>query len=54
MEGQFQAISRHMEGQEASDLDTPQGKLQKYLDLCIDPDVHGFKVNIHVYKQERD
>ena len=43
-----------MEGQEASDSDTPQGKLQKYFDLCTHLDVRGFIVNIHVYTLERD
>ena len=31
MEGRIQVISRHMEGQETSDSDPHQGKLQKYL-----------------------
>ena len=43
-----------MEGQETSDLDPHQGKLQKYLDLCTHPYVHGFKGNIHVYTGEMD
>ena len=30
MEVQIRAISRHMEGQETSDSDSHQGKLQKY------------------------
>ena len=46
MEGQIRAILRHMEGQDSSGLDTHQGKLQKYLDLCTHPDVRGFKGNI--------
>ena len=50
-------ISRHMEGQETSDSDPHQGKLQKYLAFCTHPDVHGLKGYIrekgfksHVYK----
>ena len=35
-----------MEGQETSELDPHQGKLQKYLDLCTHPDVCWFKGNI--------
>ena len=54
MEGQIRVISRHMEGQETSESDPHQGKLQKYLDLCTHPDVHGFKGNIRVYMRERD
>ena len=48
MEGQIRAISRYMEGQEISDLDPHQGKLQKYLDLCTHLDVHekGIKSRI--------
>ena len=30
MKGQIQAISRHMEGQESSGLNTHEGKLKKY------------------------
>ena len=45
-------ISRHMEGQETSDLNPHQGKLQEYLAFCTHPDVHGFKGNIHVYNQK--
>ena len=33
MEGQIHAISRHMEGQETSDSDPHQGKIQNYLAL---------------------
>ena len=54
MEGQIRAISRHMEGQETSDSDPHQGKLQNYLSFCTHPDVCGFKGNIHVYTRERD
>ena len=54
MEGQIRAISKHMEGQETSDLDPHQGKLQKYLAFCTHPDVRGFKGNIRVYTRERD
>ena len=39
----------NMEGQESSGLDTHEGKLQKYLDLCTHPDVCGFDVKSHVY-----
>ena len=49
MEGQIRAISRHMEGQETSDSDPHQGKLQNHLAFCTHPDVHGFKVQICVY-----
>ena len=52
MEGQIRAISRHMEGQETSDLDPHQGKLQNYLAFCTHPDVHGFKGQIHAYMRE--
>ena len=38
MEGQIRAISRHMEGQETSDSDPHQVKLQKYLAFCTHPD----------------
>ena len=31
MEGQIRVILRHMEGQETTELDPHQGKLQKYL-----------------------
>ena len=54
MEGKIQVISRHMEGQETSDLDPCQGKLQNYLAFHTHPDVHGFKGQIHVYMRERD
>ena len=43
MEGQIRAILRHMEGQETSDSDPNQGKLQKYLAFYTHPDVRGFK-----------
>ena len=52
MEGQIQAISRHMEGQETSDSDPHQGKLQKYLAFCTHPDVRGFEGQIRVYTRE--
>ena len=44
MEGQIWAISRHMDGQETSDSDPHQGKLQNYLAFCTHPDVRGFRV----------
>ena len=37
MKGQIQVISRHMEGQETSESDPPQGKLQKDLDFLHIP-----------------
>ena len=59
MEGQIQVILRHMEGQETSDSDPHQGKLQKYLAFCTHPYV-GLRVisvcirekglKIHVWK----
>ena len=52
MEGQIQAISRHVEVQETSDSDPHQEKLQNYLAFCAHIDVHGFKVQIHVYTRE--
>ena len=52
MEGQIQAISMHMEGQETSDLEPHQGKLQKSLAFCTHPNVHIFKGQIHVYTRE--
>ena len=54
MKGRMQAILRHMEGQETSELDPHQGKLQNYLAFCTHLDVRGFKVNIHVYTQKND
>ena len=54
MEGQIYAILRNMEGQETSDSDPHQGKIQNYLELSTHLDVHGFKGNIHVYTRERD
>ena len=42
-----------MQGQETSDSDPHQGKLQKYLAFCTHPDVRGFKGYIRVYTQER-
>ena len=52
MEGQIQAISRHMEGQETSDSDPHQGKLHNYLAFCTHPDVHDFEGHIWVYIHE--
>ena len=52
MEGQIRAISMHMEGQETSDSDPHQEKLQKYLAFCTNPDVHGFEGHIHVHTRE--
>ena len=52
MEGQIRAISRHMEGQEKSDSNPHQGKLQKYLAFYKHLDVHGFKGYIRVYTLE--
>ena len=52
MEGQIQAISRHMEGQDTSNSDPHEGKLQNYLAFFTHPDVHGFKGQIHVYTRE--
>ena len=49
MEGQIQAISRHIEGQETSDLDPHQGKLQNHLAFCTHPDERGFKGQTPVY-----
>ena len=37
MKGKIQAISRYMEGQESSELDPCQGKLQKDLDYAHIP-----------------
>ena len=37
MKGQIRAISRHTEGQESSELDPCQGKLQKDLDFVHIP-----------------
>ena len=51
MEGKIRAISRHMEGQDTSDLDPHKEKLQKYLAFCTHPDVRGFEV-ISVYIHE--
>ena len=54
MEGQIQVIARQMEGQDKSDLDPHQGKLQNPLAFCIHHDIQGFKGQIHVYTRERD
>ena len=54
MEGRIWAISRHIKGQETSDLDPHQGKLENYLAFYTHPYVRGFKVQIHVYMRERD
>ena len=43
-----------MEGQETSDSDPHQGKLQKNLAFCTHPDVRGFKGQTRVYTRERD
>ena len=48
----MQAISRHMEGQETSDSNPHQGKLQNYLPFCTHPDVRGFEGKNRVYMQE--
>ena len=53
MEGQIRAISSHMEGQETSDLDPHQGKLQKSLAFCTLPNVREFRGYIRVYMRER-
>ena len=42
----------HMEGQETSDSNPHQGKLQNYLAFCTHPDVRGFEGQIHVYTRE--
>ena len=52
MEGQIQVILRHMEGQETSDSDPHQGKLQNYLAFCTHPNVRGFEGQIRVYTRE--
>ena len=52
MEGQIQAILRNMEGQETSDLDPHQGKLQNYMAFCTHLEVRGFKGQIRVYTRE--
>ena len=52
MEGQIRVISRHMEGQETSDLDPNQGKLQNYLAFSTNPNVRGFEGQIRVYMRE--
>ena len=59
MKGRIQAISRHREGQESSDSDPCQGKLQKDLDYAHIPMytviwvkpayVRGYQVKIRVY-----
>ena len=54
MEGRIQVISRHMEGQETSDSDPYQGKLQNHLAFCTHPDVCGFEGQIRVYTREKD
>ena len=54
MEGQIRAISRHMEGQDTSDSDPYQGKLQNHLAFCMHPNVCGFKGQTRVYTPERD
>ena len=51
MEGQIQAISRHMEGQETSDSVPHQEKPQNYLAFCTHPDFAGLRV-ISTYIRE--
>ena len=53
MEGQIRVISRHMEGQETSDSDPHQGKLQNHLSFFTHPDVRGFKGQILLYTREQ-
>ena len=43
-----------MEGQEKSESDPHQEKLQNNLAFCTHPDVHGFKGQIHIYTREKD
>ena len=52
MKGQVRAISRHMEGQEISESDPCQGKLQNNLAFCTHPDVRGFRGQTRVYMRE--
>ena len=49
MKGRIRAISRNREGQESSELDTCQGKLQNDLDFCTHPDVRIFSGQTRVY-----
>ena len=59
MKGRIRAISRHREGQESSESDPCQGKLQKDLDfvhipmyavLVVKPAyIHAYRFKIHVY-----
>ena len=49
MEGQIQVISRNMEGQETSESDPHQEKLENYLAFCTHPDARGFEGHIRVY-----
>ena len=59
MKGRIRVISRHMEGQESSELDPCQGKLQKDLDfvhilmyavLGVKPTyIRDYMFKIHVY-----
>ena len=51
MEGQIKAILRYMEGQETSDLDPHQGKLQNYLPFAYIPMYTGLRV-ISAYIRE--
>ena len=53
MKGRIQAILGHMEGQETSDSDPYQGKLQNNLAFCTHPDVCGFRGQTRVYTRER-
>ena len=59
MKGQIQVISRHMEGQESSESDPCQGKLQKDLDYAHIPmytvlgvkpvSIRDYRFKSHVY-----
>ena len=51
MKGQIRAISRHMEGQETSESDPCQGKIENNLAFCTHPDVRGFRGQTCVYTQ---
>ena len=42
-----------MEGQETSESDPHQGKLQKNFSFCTHPDVRGFRGQTRVYMRER-
>ena len=49
MKGRIRAISRHREGQESSELDPCQGKLQKDLDFVHIPMYAVLVVNSRIY-----